>query len=54
MIKKDTFTEPIEEIPVAKYNNYLTDKTNKIFHSLLMDHNLHSYNEKIMMIILLI
>lgn len=51
MIKKDTFTEPIEEIPVAKYNNYLTDKTNKIFHSLLMDHNLHSYNEKIMIII---
>ena len=50
-VKVDTFTNPIESLPVEDFNKYLMDKSIKVFHCLLKDHNLHIYNEKIMTLI---
>ena len=41
----------LEEIPVTQMNEYLTNKNNKIYHCLLVWHNMNDINEKIIIII---
>ena len=49
--KSDLINTIIEEIPVIKMNEYLTDKNNKIYHCLLVWHNMNDINEKVIIII---
>ena len=49
--KSDLINTIIEEIPVTKMNEYLTDKNNKIFHCLLVWHNMNDINDKVIIII---
>ena len=49
--KKDNFISPIDKIKIENFNNFLTNKNNKIFHCFLIWHNMNIINEKIILII---
>ena len=41
----------IEEIPVTEMNEHLNNKNNKVYHCLLVWHNMNDINEKVIIII---
>ena len=49
--KSDLKNNIIEEIPVIEMNKYLTNINNKIYHCLLVWHNMNDLNEKVIIII---
>ena len=49
--KSDLKDRIIEEIPVLEMNEYLNNKNNKIYHCLLVWHNMNDINEKIIFIV---
>ena len=49
--KKDNFISPIDKIKIENFNNFLTNKNNKVFHCFLIWHNMNIINEKIILII---
>ncbi len=49
--KKDNFISPIDKIKIENFNNFLTNKNNKVFHCFLIWHNMNIINEKIIIII---
>ena len=49
--KSDLKDRIIEEIPVLEMNEFLNNKNNKIYHCLLVWHNMNDINEKIIFIV---
>ena len=49
--KNDNFISPIDKIKIENFNNFLTNKNNKVFHCFLIWHNMNIINEKIIIII---
>ena len=49
--KSDLKNNIIEEIPVIEMNKYLTNINNKIYHCLLVWHNMNDINQKVIIII---
>jgi hypothetical protein len=49
--KSDLKDRILEEIPVLEMNEYLNNKNNKIYHCLLVWHNMNDINEKIIFIV---
>ena len=49
--KSDLKNRILEEIPVTEMNEHLNNKNNKIFHCLLVWHNMNDINEKVIIII---
>lgn len=47
----DSFLNPKGEVSNEQMSRYLSDTNNKIFHCLLIEHNMFQFNEKVMMII---
>ena len=50
-LKSDLKDRILEQIPVTEMNTHLKDKKNKIFHCLLVWHNMFDINEKIIVIV---
>lgn len=49
--KSDLKNRILEQIPVTEMNVYLTNKDNKIYHCLLVWHNMNELNDKIILIV---
>jgi hypothetical protein len=48
----DTFKNPSVEIGISTITSYTSNHNNKVFHAMLLEHNMDTFNEKIMIFII--
>jgi hypothetical protein len=48
----DTFKNPSVEIGISTITSYTSNNNNKVFHAMLLEHNMDTFNEKIMIFII--